>query len=117
MTQWTLILIAATANVCLNLCLRQTVRGLNTSSVGDIVIGLLISPWAWFSIACAGILLTAFMTAIRDYSMSLTYAAVTSIAMVALTLVSVALQIETVNTMRVLGLALIVSGIMVSAFA
>ena len=62
-------------------------------------------------------LLTAFVAVIRVYSPSLTYAAVTAIAMVGLTAVSVALQIETINAMRALGLMLIVAGILVLAFA
>lgn len=117
MTHWILILIAAGANILLNLCLRQTGRSISTESLGSIITGLILSPWAWASCLCAGVLLTAFVAAIRVYSLSLTYAAVTAIAMVGLTAVSVALQIETINLARVLGLALIVSGILVSAYA
>lgn len=117
MTHWTLILIAAAANILLNLCLRQTGRSLNTETLGSIVTGLILSPWAWASCLSAGVLLTAFVAAIRVYSLSLTYAAVTAIAMVGLTVASVALQIETINAARALGLGLIVSGILVSAFA
>lgn len=117
MTHWALILIAACANVALNLFLRQTGRTINTNSVGDILLSLLVSPWAWASVLSAGVLLTAFVAAIRIYSLSLTYAAVTSVAMVALTLIGVAWQMETLTVARVLGLGLIVSGILVSAFA
>ncbi len=117
MTHWTLILVAAAANVFLNLFLRQTGRSISTASLWDIIIGLITSPWAWLSVLSAGVLLTAFVAAPRVYSLSLTYAAVTSIAMVALTLVSVGLQMETLSMARVLGLGLIVSGILVSAFA
>ena len=117
MTHWTLILIAAGANILLNLCLRQTGRSINTESLVSIVTGLILSPWAWASFLCAGVLLTAFVAAIRVHSLSLTYAAVTAIAMVGLTAVSVALQIETLTAARALGLALIISGILVSAFA
>lgn len=117
MTHWTLILIAAGANILLNLCLRQTGRSINTETLASIVAGLILSPWAWASCLCAGVLLTAFVAAIRLYSLSLTYTAVTAIAMVGLTVVSVALQIETVSAMRVLGLTLIVAGILVSAWA
>lgn len=116
MTHWALILIAAAANILLNLSLQQTGRSVNTDSLWSIITGLILSPWAWFSILCAGVLLTAFVTAIRIHSLSLTYAAVTAIAMVGLTVVSVALQLETLNMARVLGLGLIVSGILVSAF-
>ncbi len=117
MTHWTLILIAAAANIGLNLCLRQVGRAVETDSILRLISTVLLSPWAWASVLSAGVLLTAFVAAIRVYSLSLTYAAVTAIAMVGLTVVSVALQIETVNLARVAGLALIVAGILVSAFA
>lgn len=117
MSHWTLIVIAAVANIVLNLCLRQTGKAINTESVSTIVLGLFVTPWAWLSVLSAGVLLTAFVAAIRVYSLSLTYAAVTSIAMVGLTVVGVLLQFETVNTLRVAGLGLIVAGILVSAFA
>lgn len=117
MTHWALIIIAASANIALNLALRQLGRGLNTDSLGSILLGLVISPWAWASALCAGVLLTAFVAAIRIYSLSLTYSAVTAIAMVGLTAVSVALQYETLSTVRVVGLSLIVAGILVSAMA
>lgn len=116
MTHWTLIVIAASANIMLNLCLRQTGRSINTDSLGSIIIGLVTSPWAWASILSAGVLLTAFVAAIRVHSLSLTYAAVTAIAMVGLTIVSVSLQLETITTTRILGLGLIVAGIVVSSF-
>jgi len=117
MTHWMLIIIAASANIVLNLCLRQTGRAISTDSLGSIIWGLITTPWAWLSVLSAGVLLTAFVAAIRVHSLSLTYAAVTAIAMVGLTIVGVLLQFETVNSMRVAGLGLIVAGILVSAFA
>jgi multidrug transporter EmrE-like cation transporter len=117
MTHWTLILIAAGANILLNLSLRQMGKGVNTESIVSIVLSLFMSPWAWFSVLCAVVLLSAFVAAIRVYSLSLTYAAVTAIAMVGLTAISVALQIETLSIGRMVGLTLIVAGILVSAMA
>jgi len=57
------------------------------------------------------------LIAIRVYSLSLTYASVTSIAMVGLTIIGVLWQFETLTTARVFGLGLIISGILVSAIA
>ena len=61
MTHWTLILIAAGANILLNQCLRQTGRSVNTESLTSIITGLILSPWAWASCLCAAVLLTAFV--------------------------------------------------------
>lgn len=117
MTHWTLIFIAAAANVILNLCLRQTGKAVDPSSVGTLIVSLLTTPWAWVSGISALVLVSAFVVAVRTYSLSLTYTAVTAIAMVALTAVSASLQYETVSGMRMAGLAFIVVGLAISAQA
>lgn len=117
MTHWTLIFIAATANVVLNLCLKQTGQGVNPESLKTIVVSLLLSPWSWLAGISAVILLTAFVAAVRQYSLSLTYTAVTALAMVALTIVSVALRYESITSTRVAGLTFIVVGLALSARA
>lgn len=116
-THWTLILIAALANVALNLCLKKAGQGLDTSSIGTIAIGVLRSGWMWLAGISAVILLSAFVAAIRTYSLSLTYTAVTAIAMVTLTAIGAALQTEQINLLRIAGLTLIVLGLVVSAIA
>lgn len=117
MGHWTLILIAAGANVALNLLLREGGRALDTSSLRQLLISIVLSPWMWLAVLSAGVLLTAFVAAVREYSLSLTYTAVTALAMVALTAIGAALQHEQVSLMRVAGLMLIVAGLVVTARA
>ncbi|KAA0969344.1 hypothetical protein FPY71_12365 [Aureimonas fodinaquatilis] len=117
MTHWTLIFVAAAANVVLNLCLKQTGQSVNPESLKSIIISLLMSPWSWLAGISAVILLTAFVAAVRQYSLSLTYTAVTALAMVALTVVSVALRYESISTTRVAGLTFIIVGLALSARA
>lgn len=117
MTHWSLILIAATANVLLNIFLSSLGRSLSTNTLREIVVGVLSSPWTWAAFVSACVLLTAFVAAIRLYSLSMTYTAVTAIAMVTLTGLAVALRIETLSLMRGIGLGLIVSGLLVTAAA
>lgn len=114
MMHWALILLAASANVVLTLCLRQAAR---SYAPGGPLAGPLLSPWAWLSVLSAAVLLGTFMVAIRSFSLSLTYTAITAIVMVSLTLIGVVLQHETVNLGRALGLGLIVTGLVVSALA
>lgn len=116
-SHWALILIAAAANVALNLCLKQGGRGLDTSGLLALVRSLALSPWIWLACLSAAVLLTAFVAAIRVYSLSLTYTAVTALAMVALTAIGVALQQEQITLLRGLGLAFIVGGLVLTAAA
>lgn len=112
---WILIAVAASANVVLNLCLKQMGQSIEVKSPLGLVSSLILSPWAWASALSAMVLLGAFVTAVRTFSLSLTYTAVTALAMVALTVVSVALKVETISLTRVAGLVLIVSGLILSA--
>lgn len=112
-----LVLIAATANVFLNLFLQKGGKGLNTSSIKDIIISILLSPWMWAAVLSAFILLSAFVAAVRVHSLSLTYTAVTALAMVALTTIGFVFHQEPYSHMRVFGLILILVGLVLSAVA
>ncbi|WEK03706.1 MAG: hypothetical protein P0Y65_16135 [Candidatus Devosia phytovorans] len=115
MYHWILIGLAASANVALNLSLKQMSHALRLTSPGEFILSALLSPWTWASLVSGLVLVGAFMTAVRTFSLSLTYTAVTAIAMVALTVVSVGLKLETVSITRVAGLVLIVAGLVLSA--
>ncbi len=117
MNHWTLIVTAAGANVALNLLLKKGGQHLDTSNAGALVLSILGSTWMWMAVISAGLLLTAFVAAIRLYSLSLTYTAVTALAMVSLTVIDALIQQETIGVGRSLGLGLIVSGLLVTAFA
>jgi multidrug transporter EmrE-like cation transporter len=117
MTHWILIFVAAAANVVLNLSLKETARGLSFNSAREFLVAMLASPWPWMAGISAVILVGAFMAAIRVFSLSLTYTAVTAIAMVSLTLIGVTMQFETVNVGRAVGLVLIVAGLAVTAWS
>lgn len=117
MNHWTLILIAAASNVSLNLLLKKGGQGMDASGLIPLFLSIITSVWMWLAVLSAVILLTAFITAIRFYSLSLTYTAVTAVAMVALTIIGALLQQETINLARAAGLALIVGGLVVTAMA
>ncbi len=117
MTHWLLITVAALSNVALNLCLKKGGAGLNVSSPWTLFLSILTSGWMWLAVLSAGLLLTSFVAAIRQYSLSLTYTAVTALAMVLLTVIGVLLQNESINSARIAGLGLIIAGLAVTAVA
>ena len=117
MNHWLLIFIAAGANVALNLFLKKGGQSLDTATLGRLVLWILSSGWMWLAVISAAALLTAFVSAIRVYSLSLTYTAVTALAMVTLTLIGALFQQEVIGLTRVAGLGLIVAGLVVTAMA
>lgn len=114
---WLLIFIAAGANVALNLCLKKGGQGLETGSLGRLIVSILSSGWMWLAVISAVVLLSAFVAAIRVYSLSLTYTAVTALAMVSLTVIGALFQHEVITMTRMAGLGLIVAGLVVTAMA
>ncbi|MFN7002240.1 MAG: hypothetical protein ACK4NW_02275 [Roseinatronobacter sp.] len=114
MTHIALILLAVGANIVLNLALRQTSRGMDLSSIAAGAHSLLLSPWMWLSLLSGTILIAAFMGAIRNYSLSITYVSVTASAMVALTVIGVMFHHEQASLGRMLGLGLIVAGLILT---
>lgn len=114
---WMLILLAAGANVVLNYALRQTSRGVDLTTAKTALASLILSPWALLAVISGTVLVGAFMVAIRHYSLTLTYTAVTALAMVSLTLIGIALQQEEASLGRLAGLTLIIAGLVVAARA
>lgn len=117
MNYWFLIAVAAGSNVILNLCLKKGGQGLDVSSPWTIAMSVLTSGWMWLAVLSAGLLLTSFVSAIRLYSLSLTYTVVTALAMVLLTLIGMLLQHESVNLTRIAGLGLIIAGLAVTSLS
>lgn len=109
-------MIAAGANVVLNLCLKQGGRGLNTAGLRELFFSILLSPWMWAAVLSAMVLLSAFVAAVRVHSLSLTYTAVTALAMVTLTAIGMGLQQEPFSLGRLVGLTLIIAGLTVTAW-
>lgn len=117
MQHWALILTAAGANVALNLFLKKGGQLIDTSSPKAFILSILSSGWIWLAVFSGGLLLAAFVTAIRSYSLSLTYTAITAIAMVTLTVIDSFILQETMSSLRVAGLTLIVAGLLLTSAA
>jgi multidrug transporter EmrE-like cation transporter len=74
---------------------------------------LLLQPWTWLGVCAAVLLLGSFLVAIRELGIGISYATVTSLALVLITLLAAMIFKEPLNLMVVVGIALIVSGIVV----
>lgn len=117
MNHWLLIFIAAVSNIALNLCLARGGKALDASGPIPLLLSILSSGWMWLAGLSAISLLAAFVAAIRFYSLSLTYTAVTALAMVALTAIGALFQNESLGFARAAGLGLIIAGLFLSATA
>ena len=73
-----------------------------------------VSVRKWLACVAAAVLLTAFVAAVRVYSLSLTYTAVTALAMLTLTAIGIGLGEDSASPARMGGLALVIAGLLVS---
>ncbi|MEL7255316.1 MAG: hypothetical protein AAGL23_14155 [Pseudomonadota bacterium] len=103
--------IAVLANLLTNFSLKTAVRGLDTSSVGSVVKGLLTSPWAWIGGLGGVLLLASFMAAIRTLPLSVAYPVLTALVIVAMTFIEWRFQNVDLGLWKLIGLALVIAGI------
>lgn len=117
MSTWIFIAAAILANAVTNISLRAAARSVDTSSAKTIAIGLATSPFAWLGVVSGFVLLGTYMAAIRVLPLSVSYAIVTIMSMVALTIWGGLTGTESPNAMRIAGMFLIILGTLALVFS
>jgi len=110
-TGFAFLLVAVVANLVTNFSLKAAMRGLDTSSVGSVIAGLISSPWAWLGGFGGIVLLGSFMAAIRVLPLSIAYPVLTALAIVVMALIEWRFQNVDLSLWKLAGLGLIISGI------
>ena len=87
MNGWSFVALAVTANVVTNFSLKIAVRKIETGSPGQIVLGLIKTPYTWIGLFGAAVLLVSFMAAIRTLPLSSAYSALTALAIASITFI------------------------------
>lgn len=108
---WFLLALAVAANVATNVLLKKTMTTIDAQFGVGLLRQALASPWLWASFAAGGTLLGSYVLALRTVDLSLSYALVTSAALVGITLASALVFGEALSLAKIAGVALIVSGI------
>lgn len=108
---WIALLVAIAANATANLCFKRAVR--NTPAVPDIdsIIALAANPWMWAGGAACGVLVAAYLYAIRGTDLAVAYAVVTCGALVAITLAAHILFDEMIGIPRIVGMFAVTAGL------
>lgn len=109
------LLVAVSANVAANVCLRFLARdnGLNApgESLWEKLWLLLTSPWSWLALVFAGTLLVAYTYSLKGLPLFVAYPSVTGLAMLGVGFTSWALFGEAMDSRSVLGMAMILGGV------
>ncbi|MDH3347167.1 MAG: hypothetical protein OEM02_03575 [Desulfobulbaceae bacterium] len=77
----------------------------------ELVKEALLSPWIWASFVAGGVLLLSYLLAIRTMDLTLSYAIVTSAALLTITVISSFVFGEALTAMKITGVVLIIFGI------
>ncbi|MEM7318460.1 MAG: hypothetical protein AAF408_05495 [Pseudomonadota bacterium] len=112
-----LIMIAAVANILLNLCLKMGAKGLDLTGPRALVLSIIQSLWMWAAVLAATTLLSAFVLAIRTHSLSVTYTAVTAVAMISLTTLDMIYFGEAPSVLRISGALAVIAGLAMIALS
>ena len=83
---WLALSAAVLANVVTNISLKLAVRKSSIDPSGHFVVRFFIEPWTWVAVCAGIILLASYLVAIRDIGLGFSYALVTSVALVLITI-------------------------------
>ncbi|MFQ5563766.1 MAG: DMT family transporter [Parvularculaceae bacterium] len=108
---WLYLAIAVVANIATNLMLKKTMAAIDAPFGAAFVKETLVSPWLWGALVAGGTLLGSYLLAIRTLDLSLSYAVVTSAALVGITVFAAIAFGEAMTAMKLSGTALIILGI------
>ena len=115
MNGWIFVALAVTANVVTNFSLKIAVRKIETGSPGQIVLGLIKTPYTWIGLFGAAVLLVSFMAAIRTLPLSSAYSALTALAIASITFIEWWGQGEPMALVKIAGLAMAIGGVILIA--
>lgn len=113
MSYWIALLICVTANIGANLSLKKAVTQLPTSPRLADVPAMLLQPLLWVGLGFAGVVLLAYLYAIRAVPLGVAYPFVTTLAMVGLALTGSIMFDEPLTFKLAVGLVLSITGILI----
>jgi len=110
---WIALVVAILANILANSLLKKAVLRTTVTESGNLITGLIIQPYFWAGIVSAGILLGAYLLALRSIPLSICYTTVTALAMIGLILTGAVWFDESLSLMKIIGTILVATGLFV----
>jgi multidrug transporter EmrE-like cation transporter len=108
---WFYLLVAVIANIATNLLLKKTMRSIEAPLGVELARQAVLSPWLWGAFVAGGLLLLSYILAIRTMDLSLSYAIVTSAALLGITFFAWLVFHEPLTVTKIFGVLLIIGGI------
>jgi multidrug transporter EmrE-like cation transporter len=108
---WLFLICAVVSNIIANVAFKLTMISLQGENGPGLVVAALSRAWFWVAISASVILLVTYLLALRQLGLAVSYAVVTSSAIVGISIASSVIFGEGVTPVRALGIAAIIGGL------
>lgn len=112
MSAWFFVAVAVLANIACNIMLKKLMNNMTAQSPIGSVMEAISSVWFWGGGIAGAVLLLSYLMALRTLDLSASYAIVTSLALIGITLSSIAFLNEQASIPKIAGVILVVIGIL-----
>lgn len=111
MAHWMALLVSVAANISSNFAFKRFTEETAMTPAGGLQ-ALLMKPWLWLGVACAGVVMLSYLFAIRGLPLSVAYPVATGLSAAGICLIGSYFFGETIKLTSLSGIALIVLGVM-----
>ena len=111
MAHWMALLVSVAANISSNFAFKRFTEETAATSPGNLQ-SLLLKPWLWLGVACAGVVMLSYLFAIRGLPLSVAYPVATGLSAAGICLIGSYVFGESIKLTSLSGIVLIVLGVM-----
>ncbi len=112
MFHWLALLLCVFANVSANMAFKHVIGGAPAELNWQTLLGIATEPWLWFGFMMAGVVLSAYLYAIREVPISLAYPVVTSLATIGMAIAGSWLFGEILGWRAIAGIGCVLGGVL-----
>jgi quaternary ammonium compound-resistance protein SugE len=112
MTHWLALLVSVMANIGSNFALKRFTNEAAASGEADTLLALMFKPWLWLGFSLAGVVMLAYLFALRGLPISSAYPIATGLSAAGICLIGALVYGEAVKVTTVSGIVLIIAGVM-----
>lgn len=112
MSHWFALLLCVFANVSANMAFKHVMSGAPGELKWQTLVGIATQPWLWFGFLMAGVVLSAYLYAIREVPISMAYPVVTSLATIGMAIAGSWLFGEILGWRAIAGIACVMCGVL-----
>ena len=113
MNPWLALTIAIISNVTANVTLKYAMITGGEKLINGDIVGFLNQPWPWIGGLSCVVLLGSYLVAIKNIGLGTSYAMVTTLALVIITITAAFIFNERITGLKVVGITLILSGLFI----